>query len=727
MRKSEILTVAEDIAPPPALEQPLPEQPVLQQPGPLLRVALLGPIVATGADGRDLLPRGRKARALLAVLALASPEPVRRERITALLWSGRSAQQGRASLRQCVHELNNALGPAAGLLAANRSLLGLRGAALVIIPDHSTHPMRLVEDLTGIDPAFDQFLTARRHAALHAATVRAEAVLHAHTDPPARLNAARALLALDPTHEGGWRAAMQAHADQGARAEALATYESCVSALAGAHGMVPSSDTVALATALRRNDPPGPASLAANGQAADAMTLNKPAPIRPARQREGVRLGVMPLRALSSGAGDDLAGLSLGLADEITTALARFRWLFLIASPSVAAVASAVAADAGAGWRALDLDFLLEGTIQRATAQRATAQQGAGQQGIARIRVSLRMLDLRGGAHLPLGAPAGNGAAVGGIPVGEVVWSGRFDRDADDLLTLQDEIAAEAVAQIDPELMQHESRRAGLRPASSATAYDLVLRAIPALYQLEESTFVAAGQALERAVLLDPSYAAAHAWLAYWHIFLVGQGWTAAADPPLARDAAMARAGELAERAVRLDRADARALTIAGHVRAFLHRDAKGAMELHERALALNPNLPLAWAFSGLALSYQGEHAAAIGRIEQARRLSPFDPNGFYFDTSLMVPHLMLGRFTQVVELGRQAVALHPTLSSTFKILLSALGHLGEQDEAARMRERLYRLEPGYSLTQAAARSTFHRAVDNALFLDGLRMAGLPA
>ena len=683
------------------------------QAGPLLRIALLGPIAATDANGQDLLPRGRKARALLAVLALASPDPVRRERITALLWSGRSEEQGRASLRQCLHELNNALGPAAGLLAADRSLLGLRGTGLEIVQDHATHPMRLAEDLTGIDPAFDHFLSERRHERLHVATARAEAVLHAHTVPEARLHAASALLALDPAHEAAWRAAMQAHADQGARAEALATFDRCVAALAGAHGMAPSAETVALATALRHYDLSRSASLGPAG-AAPAP----PAPARPLRHREGVRLGVTPLRALSNVAGDDLAGLSLGLADEITTALARFRWLFLIASPSVAAVAGAVAADAGAGWRALDLDFLLEGTIQRATAH----------QGAVRLRVSLRMLDLRGGAHLSLGDPAmpAGGIPGGGIPVGEVVWSGRFDRDADDLLTLQDEIAAEAVAQIDPELMQHESRRAGLRPASSATAYDLVLRAIPALYQLEEGAFVAAGRALERAVVLDPAYGAAHAWLAYWHIFLVGQGWTASADPPLTRAAAMARAGELAERAVRLDPADARALTTAGHVRAFLHRDAKGAMELHDRALALNPNLPLAWAFSGLALSYQGEHEAAIARIEQARRLSPFDPNGFYFDTSLMVPHLLLGRFAQVVELGRRAVALHPSLSSTFKILLSALGHLGEQDEAARMRERLYRLEPGYSLTQAAARSTFHRAADNALFLDGLRMAGLP-
>ncbi|MCC6718709.1 MAG: hypothetical protein IT555_12560 [Acetobacteraceae bacterium] len=670
----------------------------------LLRVSLMGPLAATAADGTSLLPRGRKARALLAILALASPEPMRRERLAGLLWSNRADEQARASLRQCVHELSTALGPAAALLAADRRHVALRGAGLALLADPGAHPQRLAEDLAGADPAFDRYLDERRRALLVSAVARAEAVLAGHLLDPAaapqrRLDAAAALLALDPAHEGAWRAIIQVHADRGARGEALASYDRCVAALADTHGMVPSAETRALAAALRGGTD---TSVTSSGAAA--------APARPAgRRRSGVRLGVMPLRALSAGIGaaGNLGGLSLGLADEITTALARLRWLFLIASPSMAALAGATpGADDGAGWRALDLDFLLDGTIQHASA--ATG---------ARIRVNLRLLDLRNG-H--------DGTATG-QPSGQVVWSGRFERDADDLLTLQDEIAAEAVAQIDPELMQHESRRAGLRPASSATAYDLVLRAIPALYQLEEAEFLAAGAALTRAVALDPGYAAAHAWLAYWHIFLVGQGWTAAADPPLARDAAMARAGELAKRAMRLDPADARALTIAGHARAFLRRDPRGAMALHERALALNPSLPLAWTFSGLALCYLGQHAAAVARIEQARRLSPFDPNSCYFDTSLMVPHLLMGRYEHVVALGRRAVALHPTLSSTFKVLLAALGHLGEIEEAAQMRERLYRLEPGYSLAQAAARSTFLRPEDDALFLEGLRRAGVPA
>jgi TolB-like protein/Flp pilus assembly protein TadD len=463
-------------------------------------------------------------------------------------------------------------------------------------------------------------------------------------------------------------------------------FSRCIDALAGTRGVAPSDETRTLLAALR------------GGGAPTRRGSPLPAPMALARNPRaggrGTRVGVMPPRALS-GPGD--AGLAAGLADEITTALARFRWLFLIASPSMAAVAQP-GLETVRRWRELDLDFLLDGTLQRGPAI-------AGRPGV--VRVSLRLLDMRGATVDAAG------------PAAAVVWSGRFDRAADDLLTLQDEIAAEAAAQIDPQLIQHESRRAGQRPANSATAYDLVLRAIPALQRLQELEFREAGDALARAATLDPGYAAAHAWWAYWHIFLVGQGWTAD------RAGAMARAGELAERAVSLDPGDARALTIAGHVRAFLHRRLDEALGLHERALALNPNLPLAWAFSGLALSYDGNHAEAVRRIGEARRLSPFDPLAFFFDASLMVPHLMLGAFGRVVELGRRAAVLNPTLSSTFKLLLSALGHMGAHDEAQQVRRKLLALEPDYTLAEATIRSTFRRPEDLALFRDGLAKGGL--
>lgn len=670
-------------------------------------------MAATGPGGADLRPRSRKTRALLAILAMRAPEPVLRSEVIGLLWSRREREQAYASQRQAVRELQQTLACLApDVLQADRTLLRLRGDAVhADVSDYFLDaagapgggagvPGRLLLDLRGLDPAFDEWLDAQQRRIDLAASRLAAQRLAVAATPEQAIEAAGVVLALDPMRERAWQALIRAHLARGERAAALTIYDRCAATLLAQAGVEPGPELRALRESMRHEaallEPAPPAALR-TGAEADG---------RPHRRGDaggggrGVRLGVMPFRALhglgeagpaaapaeTAEDGPDIAaeGLAEGIAEEITTALSRFRWIYLVASPSLAALAGEMR-EGSARWRMLDLDFVLDGTVQRAG---------------RRVRVNARLLDLHAG--------------------GEVVWARRFDRTGGDILTLQDEIAAETVAQIDPALLLREGRRARSRPATSLTAYDMVLRAVPALYRLERASFVAAGEALQRAVVLDPDYGAARAWLAYYHVFLVGQGW--AAEP----DAAMGEAGRLAEQAVRLDPADARALTIAGHVRAFLYHQVREAMELHEQALALNPNLPLAWAFAGLAQSYAGEHEEAIRRTRKALQLSPFDPHGFFFEMALMMPHLMLRQHAVAMELGRRATALNPGLSSTYKGFLSALGHAGEPEEAAAVRRKLLALEPDFTCTGAGLRSPLRRAEDVAYYVDGLRLAGLP-
>lgn len=709
----------------------------------VVRLRLIGQMEAWTLTSESILPTGRKTRALLAIVALSSPRPMLRGKLAELLWSRRPEEQARASLRQEIHRLLEAMEPLGNqILAVTRDHLSLRPGTIWVDVDevlraNASRPSalglfdgELLEGLDGVDPAFDAWLAAERERLVDRARALAELLLRDQTEPDALITAAQQLLRIDRSHEGAWRALMRAYLARGERGMAVQAYERCRAVLAEMLDAQPSAETQRLLAEIRSAQAKAPAGEQAPPSppviATPAPTVfrapprvqprpafrspgrgfedyDEPGPGTPARldprveqprgesreagrspgPRGGARVGVLPLQLVGTSEGE--AYLSTGLADEITAALARFRWMFLVSSSSLARF-STQTRDEAAIRRAFGLDFLLDGVVQRAG---------------PRIRVSLRLLDLRNG--------------------NQVVWSGRFDRAADDLLSLQDEVAAEVVAQIDPEILLIEAQRVSARPASDPSAYDLLLRAISLLGRLEKPLFMQAGELLRQAIALEPDYAAGYAWFAYWHVFYVGQAW--AEDP----EAGMAEAGRLAERAITLDPQDAKALTIAGHVRAFLHRRLREAVTLHERALTLNPNLAMAWNLSGVAFAYLGDLDEAERRVARYKKLSPLDPQAFFFDTARIIVALLKRDHLAAVEIGREVTSINPSFTAAIKPYLSALGHLGLSDEIEIVRTRLLSLEPSFSVSRFLSTTPLERPSDRDHFAAGLTLADVPA
>jgi TolB-like protein len=564
--------------------------------------------------------------------------PVNRQELSSLLWSRSGELHARASLRQALHALQEALGETAGaLLQADRESVTLRAEGVwvdALRPSHEVlhrhGPSRdtgserqLLAEFDGLDPAFDRWLSEQR-----------------------RRWRDRSLLNGGRLRPGG-----------SAR-----------------------SDTADRILEGRTED---------DGEARSAADDGWPA-----ATRRAARLGVLPLRIIGEGVAPHLP---IGLAEAVTEALACFRWLFVADSASLAVAAQGgLAEDAPArqAARALGLDFLLGGSLQAI--------------GNHRIRISFLLIDMRDAAG----------------STGRVVWSKRFEREAADLLALQDAVASEVVAQMDPQILLIETGRAALaaggrRGGGARSAYDLLLQAIPAFHTLHREDFEQARALLLQAGRLDPDHAAIHAWHAYWNIFHIGQGW--AED----ENDAMAEAERLAARAVALDPMDAQALSILGHVRAFLHHQVEEAIALHRRALALNPNLAMAHVFLGMAESYAGAHESALRRLDRYRELAPCHPFGFFFDAARGIPLLFLHRHAEAAEIGRVATALQPKLSYPYKTYLSALGHLGLSREAAEVRSRLVAIEPDFTIEKALRRTPVRQEADRQHYAHGLRRAGL--
>src|ERR1700761_7991009 len=97
----------------------------------VVRLRLIGQMGAWTIRSESVLPAGRKTRALLACIAMAAPRPVLRGRLAEQLWSRRPEEQARASLRQEIHRLLDALSPAGTeILVVTRDHLTLRPGAV---------------------------------------------------------------------------------------------------------------------------------------------------------------------------------------------------------------------------------------------------------------------------------------------------------------------------------------------------------------------------------------------------------------------------------------------------------------------------------------------------------------------------------------------------------------------------------------------------------------------
>ena len=667
-----------------------------------VRVRLIGPMEARAANGRSVLPSGRKARALLACVAFSMPRPVLRSQLIRRLWSRSPQEQARASLRQEIHRLMDALSPAeADILIVARDHLALRPGMIStdvqeVIQANPHQPAALplldadlLEDLEGIDPNFDAWLLVERRR-LRDRTLRiAESLLQEVIHPDETTEAVERVLTIDRTHEGAWRALMNVHVARGERGLAIQAYNRCCAALADAANTKPSATTQRLLDDIRglsHSPRPIQRSAVASPTAAfehlretqDTSRLGE----RALTTRHGAYIGVMPFRVI--GLPHDHASLALGLADEITNVLSRFRWISVVSPDSLERFA-ANNRDEATIKRELGLDFLLDGSVQQAG---------------NKIRISLQLLDLR----------AKN----------QIVWARRFDRENHDPLSLQEEIAAGVAAQLDPQIFMIEAERSMSRGSVDATADDLMLHAIPLMARMEQEPFMRAGRYLANAIALEPDNAQIYAWYAHWHLFLVGQDW--AEDPR----AIMEKAGEMASRAVALDPFDARAVAISAHVLAFLHRRLPEAIALHDRALSLNPNLAMAWALSGVAHAYAGNLEEAERRSDRYKTLSPIDPHAFFFDAFFVLINLMKGDYEAAVEVGRAVIQLNPSFSAAYKPYLAALGHMRRDQEAAGVRQRLLALEPLFTIERFLESNPIVSECDRMHYAEGLRLAGIP-
>ncbi len=391
-------------------------------------------------------------------------------------------------------------------------------------------------------------------------------------------------------------------------------------------------------------------------------------------------IAVLPFQNMSGDPEQDY--FADGIVEEITSAISRFRGLFVI-SRSSSFTYKGRSVDVRQIGRELGVRYVLEGSVRKAG---------------NRIRIAGQLIDATNDAH---------------------IWADRFDAALEDVFDLQDQVAATVAAAIAPKVEQAEIERSKLKPTESLDAYDIYLRGLSAVHRwTEEANNEAMGYFL-RATELDPGFASAYGMAARAYSQRKFGGWIEDHE----HDAAHCRT--LARQAAVLGKDDALALCTAGIGLTYVSGEVAEGRLLVERALTLNPNLAWAWLFGGWMFVWAGENDRAVEYLAKAMRLSPNDPQFFNMQFATAAAHYSAGRFDEALSWVEAGAAAKPDLTFALWAVIACAGQCGRADLAEQACRRLRAADPALRIDRFQQSFAGSGKQGFGLWVEGLRKAGL--
>ena len=369
-----------------------------------------------------------------------------------------------------------------------------------------------------------------------------------------------------------------------------------------------------------------------------------------------------------------------GIAEDIITDLSKISALFVIARNS-AFTYKGKATKVQEICRDLGVRYVLEGSVRKAG---------------NRVRITSQLIDGATGGHL---------------------WAERYDRDLTDIFAVQDDVTQKIVAAMAMKLTRDEKRRIAGRGTDNLEAYDCLLRGRELAGRHTKEAIAQARAMHERAIALDPKFAAAHAALAMTECLAYINQWGEAPGEK------WQRAHEPAQMAVALDKTEPQAHLVLGIIYMWMNRHDEATAEA-ERALALEPNLAAAYATLSGVLHYSGRSEEALQSLDTAMRLDPHYPNIYLH--FMGQNYFSLGRYEEAIAALKRRLIRNPETDVSRVLIAAAYGHLGRFDEARAEWAEAMRVNPEYSLEHKRKILPYKNPADFERIVDGLRQAGLP-
>ncbi len=387
-------------------------------------------------------------------------------------------------------------------------------------------------------------------------------------------------------------------------------------------------------------------------------------------------IAVLPFHNIGEDAGHEY--FVDGLAEDIITALSRFKSLFVIARNS-SFIYKGRAVDVRQVGRELGVRYVLEGSVRK---------------GGERVRITAQLIDAISGAH---------------------IWAERYDRDLSDIFAVQDEMTASVAGVIEPALAEAEQQRVLRKPPDRLDAWEAYQRGLWHFCKYGPEENQAALSFFRQAIALDPNFAPGHygyALALQWDI------WHYSHRP--FEDVQGIPRNE-AQIAVALDDKDAMAHAVLAHMLMWGSQWEEAIAEART-AHALNPNSAFVISMLGCVLGFGGYRDEALDRLRQAMRASPHDPLTWLWTLWTGFIQMSARRFDAALETLHQVVRLRPGVAPAHELMAACLAHLGRLDEASALLESIP-AKFSEQLRRHQRRPPWIRPEDYAIRQEGLRLA----
>jgi adenylate cyclase len=359
-----------------------------------------------------------------------------------------------------------------------------------------------------------------------------------------------------------------------------------------------------------------------------------------------------------------------GMTEELTTDLAKISALRVISRSSVMQFKGAHRPTTPEIAKLLNVDAVVEGSVARIG---------------DRVRVTAQLIDAPADKHL---------------------WADTYERDSQDVLALQDEVALAIAREINVELTPHEQARFADARTVSPQAYEAYLKGRYFMSSpTEDRSSKAVGQ-FELAIKADSNFAPAYSGLSDAYC------WVEFSVPP--REV-MPKAKAAAEKALQLDDSLAEAHASLACVKWGYEFDWVGGERELRRAIELNPSYAYAHNQYGELLAWQGRFDESLAEM---RRATELDPLSVLFTADVANPLEQQGRYGAAKEQIRKALELDPNDAYAQGFLGYIDIAAGKFNEAIPVLEKLQAMNPsgppcdlGYAYAAAGERAQARAAL----------------